>query len=194
MVFPPGHVEGIRRSPIRERERDRLSAPWLERLSRRLGRRIGIADVPHSEWERLKRLGFDLIYLMGVWKHSPEGRRLSRSQLSLFKRYDGCLPGWTLDDVPGSPFSIQAYEPDPMIGSWEDFAALHEHLHELGMRLILDIVPDHTGPDHHWIAEHPEYYIRGTLADYRANPGNFFVAENSSAGAVVSAYGRHPNF
>src|SRR5205823_437790 len=24
--------------------------PWLVRLSRRLGRRIGIADVPHSEW------------------------------------------------------------------------------------------------------------------------------------------------
>ncbi|PYY11841.1 MAG: alpha-amylase [Acidobacteria bacterium] len=168
--------------------------PWLLRLGKQLGRSIGISDVPHTEWERLRALGFDLVYLMGVWKRSPEGRRLSRSQISLFKRYDECLPGWTLNDVPGSPFSIQAYEPDPSIGTWDDFDALHRRLHELGMRLILDVIPNHTGPDHHWITEHPEYYIRGTLAQYRVNPGDFFIAENSSGGAEVIAYGRDPNF
>jgi len=168
--------------------------PWLLRLSKQFGRSVGISGVPHSEWERLRRLGFDLVYLMGVWRRSPEGRRLSRSQTSLFKRYDECLPGWTLDDVPGSPFSIQAYEPDPSIGTWEDFAVLHRRLHELGMRLILDVIPNHTGPDHHWISEHPEYYIRGTLAQYRANPGNFFIAENSSGRAEVIAFGRDPYF
>ena len=168
--------------------------PWLLRLSKQLGRSISISDVPHSEWERLRRLGFDLVYLMGVWKRSPEGRRLARSQTSLFKRYDECLPSWTLNDVPGSPFSIQAYEPDPSIGTWEDFDMLHRQLHELGMRLILDVIPNHTGPDHHWIGEHPEYYISGTLAQYRANPGNFFIAENSSGGGEVIAYGRDPYF
>lgn len=168
--------------------------PWLFRLSKQLGRSIRIADVPHSEWEQLRSFGFDLIYLMGIWRRSPEGRRLSRSQPSLFKRYDECLPGWTLNDVHGSPFSIQAYEPDPSIGSWEDFDLLHRRLHELGMRLILDVIPNHTGPDHHWIREHPEYYIRGTLAQYRANPGNFFIAEDIVGGGEVIAYGRDPNF
>ena len=168
--------------------------PWLVQLSRQLGHRVRIADVPLSEWARLRDLGFDLVYLMGVWKRSPMGRWFSRSQTSLFSRYDECLPGWTLDDVPGSPFSIEAYDPDPLIGSWGDFVALRERLHDLGLRLILDVIPNHTGPDHHWIRQHPEYYVRGTLGQYRALPGNFFIAENESGGGEVIAYGRDPSF
>jgi hypothetical protein len=167
---------------------------WLSRLSKELGRRIQISDVPTSKWERLHELGLDLIYLMGVWKRSPAGRTLSRSQISLFTRYDECLPGWTLDDVSGSPFSIQAYEPDAAIGSWEDLARLHQQLHELGMRLILDVIPNHTGPDHDWVRAHPEYYVRGTLAGYRSAPGNYFIAENATGEAEVIAYGRDPSF
>jgi hypothetical protein len=168
--------------------------PWLLELSRKFGREIKISEVPESEWERLRNLGLDLIYLMGVWKRSSAGRYFSRSQTSLFSHYDECLPGWTLDDVPGSPFSIAAYEPDPLIGTWDDLALLRERLHDLGMRLILDVIPNHTGPDHHWIREHPEYYIQGSLADYRRAPGNFFVTENKSGRGEVIAHGRDPYF
>jgi hypothetical protein len=168
--------------------------PWLLRLTKQHGQRMKLSDVPVSEWERLRELGFDLIYLMGMWRRSPMGRTLSRTQTSLFSGYDECLPGWRLDDVLGSPFSIQAYEPDPMIGSWDDVDIVHRRLHDLGMRLILDVIPNHTGPDHHWIREHPEYYMRGTLANYRKTPNNFFIAENALGGAEVIAYGRDPYF
>jgi len=168
--------------------------PWLLRLGREAGRLLRLSEVPISKWEKLRELGFDLVYLMGMWKRSPLGRALSRSQTSLFARYDESLPGWSLNDVLGSPFSIQAYEPDPMIGTWDDVHKVQQRLHELGMRLILDVIPNHTGPDHHWISEHPEYYIRGTLANYRAAPGNYFIAENASGGAEVIAYGRDPYF
>ena len=168
--------------------------PWLLRLSKKLNREIRLSDVPISEWQRLRDLGFDLVYLMGMWKRSPAGRRFSRSQPSLFSRYDECLPGWTLDDVPGSPFSIQAYEPDPQIGSWRDLDRVHRQLNDLGIRLILDIIPNHTGPDHHWIDEHPEYYIHGTLEQYRKAPGNFFIVENSFGKAEIIACGRDPYF
>lgn len=168
--------------------------PWLVGLRRQLGRSIQISDVPQGEWERLRELGFDLIYLMGVWKRSPAGRMISRTETSLFSRYDQCLPGWTLDDVPGSPFSIAAYEPDPAIGTWDDLDELHRRLNSLGMRLILDVIPNHTGPDHHWIKEHPEYYVQGTLPQYRKSPGNFFVAENAAREPLIVAHGRDPNF
>jgi hypothetical protein len=132
--------------------------------------------------------------MMGMWKRSPAGRAFSRSYTSLFPRYDECLPGWTLNDVPGSPFSIQAYEPDPSIGTWKDLDKLHRQLHDLGMRLILDVIPNHTGPDHHWINEHPEYYVRGTLDQYRKAPGNFFITESVDGEPQVIAYGRDPYF
>jgi len=168
--------------------------PWLLTLSKKFGRPIRLAEVPREEWERLRALGFDLIYLMGMWRRSPAGRAIARTQTSMFPRYDECLPGWTLDDVPGSPFSVQAYEPDPMIGTWPDLDKVHRQLHDLGMRLILDIVSNHTGLDHAWVREHPEYYVRGTLASYRAAPGNFFIADDVSGRAEVIAHGRDPNF
>jgi hypothetical protein len=168
--------------------------PWLTRWASRLGRRITLDEVPISEWERLRSLGIDLIYLMGIWKRSPAGRSLARSQTSLFSRYDESLPGWSLNDVAGSPFSIQAYEPDPLIGTWTQLEQLHRRLHDLGMRLILDVVPNHTGLDHAWVREHPEYYVRGALAAYRETPGEFFIAENASTGAEIIAYGRDPYF
>lgn len=168
--------------------------PWLLRRGRNLGRRVGLADVPLSEWERLKALGFDLIYLMGVWKRSPLGRTIARSHSPLFAAYDECLPGWRLDDVLGSPFSIQAYEPDPLIGTWDDLADVHRRFHDIGLRLILDVIPNHTGPDHRWIREHPEYYVRGDLAAYRAQPQDYFIAENAAGGGEIIAHGRDPNF
>ena len=153
-----------------------------------------MSDVPVSEWERLRALGFDLVYLMGMWKRSTTGRLLSRSQLPLLSRYDEALPGWTLDDVAGSPFSIERYEPDPLIGSPADLESIRRRLHDLGMRLILDFVPNHTGQDHPWIRERPEYYIRGDLVAYRQAPGGFFMSESANGESQVIAYGRDPNF
>jgi hypothetical protein len=167
---------------------------WLSKLSQKLSQRIRLADVPVSEWQRLRDLGFDLVYLMGIWKRSTAGRLLSRSHLPLLSRYDEALPGWTLEDVAGSPFSIERYEPDPLIGSWADLESVRDQLHKIGMRLILDFVPNHTGQDHPWVREHPEYYVRGDLAAYRKARGDFFMSEGVNGKPEVIAYGRDPNF
>lgn len=153
-----------------------------------------MGNVPISEWERLRDLGFDVVYLMGVWKRSTTGRLLSRSHLPLLSRYDEALPGWTLEDVAGSPFSVERYEPDPLIGSWTDLECVRRQLRDLGMRLILDFVPNHTGVDHPWVHDHPEYYVRGDLAAYRKAPGDFFMSEGADGKPEVIAYGRDPNF
>src|SRR5690348_13997511 len=108
---------------------------WLSQRSRKLGHKLLLGNLPVSEWERLRALVFDLVYLMGIWKRSTTGRLLSRSHLPLLSRYDEALPGWTLEDVAGSPFSIERYEPDPLIGSWEDLEAVRNQLQNLGMRL-----------------------------------------------------------
>src|SRR6185312_5020937 len=110
---------------------------WLSKLSQKLGRRVRLGDIPVSEWGRLQSLGFDLVYLMGIWKRSAAGRLLSRGDLQLMSRYDEALPGWKLDDVAGSPFSVEAYEPDPLIGSWNDLQTVRHQLHDVGIRLIL---------------------------------------------------------
>ena len=34
-----------------------------------------------------------------------------------------------------------------------------------GLQLVLDFVPNHVAPDHPWVGEHPEYFIRGSADD-----------------------------
>jgi glycosidase len=67
----------------------------------------------------------------------------------------------------GSPYAAKDYRAvNPAYGTAADFRALVQAVHARGMRLILDWVPDHTSPDHAWVREHPDYYIR----DERGRP------------------------
>ncbi|MGH9404431.1 MAG: alpha-amylase family glycosyl hydrolase [Terriglobia bacterium] len=166
---------------------------WLEELGARERKNINLGSVPESEWDRLKSLGFDFVWLMGVWKRSPIGRRLMRTDPAQFLDYDAALPGWTLDDVVGSPYSVEDYAPDPRMGTWADLDAVRDRLHARGMKLILDFVTNHTGLDHPWIAAQPQYYIQGELTDFRRNPPAFFLSENGGATRLI-ARGKDPYF
>jgi hypothetical protein len=171
-----------------------LSAwPWLERLSRLERRRITLGNVPPSEWDRVAREGFSLLFLMGVWRRSAIGRELARTDESLVHAYDRVLPGWTVDDVPGSPYCIQRYEPDERMGGWPGLDAARRELTARGIGLMLDFVPNHTGFDHPWVSQHPRRYVLGAEADVSAAPADFRPMA-SVEGTVHVACGRDPHF
>ena len=167
---------------------------WLEELSAQHGQRLTLTDVPPEEWDRLADLGFDLVYLLGVWHRSLLGRRIFRSDPQSFHNFDIALPGWRMRDVVGSPFSIQAYEPDPRIGTFDDLQTVHQQLRSRGMGLILDFVPNHTGFDHPWIMQHPGRYILGTEDDFRRDPNAFCLLDGKDGDALFIARGRDPYF
>ena len=48
---------------------------------------------------------------------------------------------------------------DPLFGSLADFDRLVADAHEQGLRVIVDLVPNHTSIEHPWFREHPEYYV-----------------------------------
>jgi glycosidase len=61
----------------------------------------------------------------------------------------------------GSPYAAKDYRAiNPVYGNAADFRALVDAAHRRGMKVILDWVPDHTSPDHAWVKDHPDYYIR----------------------------------
>ena len=44
-------------------------------------------------------------------------------------------------------------------GTMDDFDRMLDGIHERGMRLVMDLVVNHTSDEHHWFTERPEYYI-----------------------------------
>lgn len=88
---------------------------------------------------RLKEMGIDILWLMPVQPIGEEKRK-------------GSL---------GSYYSIQDYRGiNPEFGNAEDFKALVEKTHELGMYLVIDWVPNHTAWDHPWITSNPDFYAK----------------------------------
>ena len=76
----------------------------------------------------------------------------------------------------GSRYATRDYYAiDPAYGTLQDFHDLIAAVHARGMKLIMDWVPNHTGWDHVWTREHPDYYIRtetGELSVPRGPDGN----------------------
>ncbi len=172
---------------------------WLEELSAEHGRRLSLQNVPGEEWDHLADLGFDFVYLMGVWRRSLIGRRIFRTDHRNFPNFDAALPAWKVRDVVGSPFSIQDYSPDPRIATAESLSEVHNQLRRRGMGLILDFVPNHTGFDHTWVVQHPDRYIQGSEEDFRRDPAAFYLVEREPVEQaddenLFVAHGRDPYF
>ena len=66
----------------------------------------------------------------------------------------------------GSYYAVSDYKGvNPEYGSLEDLKSLVNKAHEMGMYVIFDWVPGHTGWDHVWIKEHPEFYLKNEAGE-----------------------------
>ena len=162
---------------------------WLGELSRKYGRRVTLSTIPPHEWDALAVPGVDAVWFMGVWERSPAGIRVAMRNEGLMAEFRRVLPDLQEKDVVGSPYCVRRYVVDGHLGGTEGLAIARRALSERGLRLILDFVPNHVAPDHPWVLEHPEYFIRGSVDDVVREPASYL-----EAGGNVFACGRDPYF
>jgi hypothetical protein len=162
---------------------------WLDHLARDASHPVDLGNVPQGELERLAGFGFDAVWLMGVWQRSPQGREIAHTHPDLQEGYHRALPDCMPEDVVGSPYAIYRYAVDSALGGGQALAALRERLRQLGMRLILDFVPNHLALDHHWVVNHPERFVQKDPTARSPDPGGTFQAQGRAF-----AHGRDPYF
>jgi hypothetical protein len=162
---------------------------WLDEIHAATGETAGLAAVPDTEWDAIAALGFDAVWLMGVWERSPAGIAIALQDESLLQSFESALPGYTRADVVGSPYCIRDYTVAQHLGGPEGLAAARQALATRGLKLILDFVPNHVAPDHPWTEEHPDYFVQGGDEDLERDPASFV-----RVGDHVLARGRDPFF
>lgn len=60
----------------------------------------------------------------------------------------------------GSPYAVADYYAiDPALGQLSDFANLTSQAHALGLKIIMDVVLNHTAWNHPFVVQHPEHYL-----------------------------------
>lgn len=102
---------------------------------------------------QLKELGVDILWFMPI---QPIGK-LNRKAVGDTFVQD--LPNPDYDRYWGSPYSISDYVAvNPKYGTVEDFKRIISKCHDMGIKVMLDWVGNHTAWDNAWITAHPEWY------------------------------------
>ena len=166
---------------------------WLTELSKQLGRPVKLDDIPDKEIDHWAEMGFDWIWMLSVWQTGPAGQRISRNNKEWRKEFEETLPDLCEEDIGGSGFAITGYQVDSHLGGDQALARLRERLRKRNLKLMLDFVPNHTGLDHPWVEDHPEYYIPGTEMYLAKTPCNYTWVKRGK-GDILLAHGRDPYF
>jgi len=86
---------------------------------------------------RLQKMGVQTVWFMPIQPISKFGRK-------------GTL---------GSYYAVASYtDINPEFGTLADFNAVVNQAHALGMKVLIDYVPNHSGADHPWLTTHPDFY------------------------------------
>jgi alpha amylase-like protein len=166
---------------------------WLTELSRNQRLPATLDDIPEVELDRLAQMGFDWIWFLSVWQTGTAGRQVSRSNQEWRREFEKTLPDLREEDIAGSGFAITGYAVTQALGGDAALDRLRERLRKRGLRLMLDFVPNHTGLDHPWVEDHPEYYISGTEPDLAHAPMNYIQVKRQRD-YLLLAHGRDPYF
>ncbi|MBZ6526811.1 alpha-amylase [Aerococcaceae bacterium DSM 111021] len=105
----------------------------------------GTFNAVIPELDRLKELGTDIVWFLPMYPIGEVNRK----------------------GADGSPYAIKDYRSvDPNYGTIEEFETLIEEIHNRGMKVMIDIVYNHTSPDSILTNEHPDWF-------YKTAEGNF---------------------
>lgn len=129
--------------------------PWAQRASvyevnTRQYTTAGTLNAFADHLPRLKEMGIDVLWFMPL------------TPISILER-QGSL---------GSYYACSSYiDINPEFGTVADFKRLVTQAHTLGMKVIIDWVANHTGPDHGWTQTNPEWYLKDEDGNFTEKNG-----------------------
>lgn len=124
------------------------------------------AVAAHPEWIMQGN-----IYEVNVRQYTPEGTFNAFAQHLDRLKNMGVQTVWFMPINPiskvdrkgtlGSYYAVADYTAiNPEYGTMDDWKKLVNTIHEKGMKVLIDWVPNHTGADHPWLNTHPDFFVK----------------------------------
>ncbi len=125
--------------------------------------------IVHPEWSKNAN-----IYEVNIRQYTPEGTFSAFEQhLPRLKQMDVNIL-WLMPIYPiglknrkgrlGSYYAVKDYKAiNPEFGTMDEFKNLVHKAHDMGFKIILDWVANHTAWDNPLITEHPDWYTKDSL-------------------------------
>jgi glycosidase len=132
---------------------------------------INPSTFPHPEWSRQCA-----IYEVNIRQYTPEGsfQAFAKHLPRLKEMGVGLI--WLMPIHPigqlnrkgslGSYYAVQDYLGiNPEFGDLADFKSLVKQAHDLGLKVIIDWVANHTAWDHVWVKQHPDWFKKNAAGE-----------------------------
>ncbi|MFU0799143.1 MAG: alpha-amylase family glycosyl hydrolase [Xylanivirga thermophila] len=149
---------------IKEDKSEKEKVPQTDKNSNNVKQKVSKVNIP--EWSKNA-----VIYEVNVRQYTKEGT---------FKAFEAHLPRlkemgvdilWFMPIYPiseknrkgtlGSYYAVKDYtDVNPEFGTMEDFKELVDKCHDMGFKVLLDWVANHTGWDNVWIENNPDWYTQ----------------------------------
>ena len=111
------------------------------------------------------------IYEVNVRQYTPEGTFNAFAKHVNRLKAMGVQTLWFMPINPisvldrkgtlGSYYAVSDYAaPNPEFGTLKDWKNLVNKIHALGMKVIIDWVPNHAGADNRWVTAHPDFFVK----------------------------------
>lgn len=113
----------------------------LHRLEAASGKPTTLDDIPPEYLASIAKAGFTMLYLLGVWTTGPFGLAHSAAAVR-----DGSEVAH--GDPASSPFAVYEYSVAESLGGDLSMHRFHARCNAVGLRLILDFIPNHLAADH----------------------------------------------
>src|SRR4051812_12872976 len=115
------------------------------------------------------------------WKNAVlyclQVRNFGEDLAGLVERLDhvatlGATAVWIMPMYPSPQrddgYDVSDYQAiDPRFGDLGRFTEVLRHAHDRGLRVVLDLVPNHTSIDHPWFRSRPDFYVWADEPDER---------------------------
>ncbi|MHB8579277.1 MAG: alpha-amylase family glycosyl hydrolase [Ignavibacteriaceae bacterium] len=161
---------------------------WIKQF----GEHTNLSNIPESYFENLANKGINIIWLMGIWKTPTSLIEKTCFTPDLVAAYTKALSNWKKTDVIGSPFAIDDYVLNPLLGNNDDLLKLKEKLNSFGLKLFLDFIPNHFSASTKYLESNPQFFLSGDEDLFSKDQFTFFkspIGENK-----ILAHGRDPFF